>query len=248
MTDDLALALEAVMIAKAERLLFISDALMAYYVSRYPGIEGKCEVVRHPVATAATSAMPRGFAGLPVRATLMGNFNHSNLDAAIRMVRVLARRDDIRIRLCTPVPKLLLMARGMDLSRVEFLGYVPEEQMPGILETTDMFLLPHGLGGAYSTQEYRTIFPTRTAYYLAQGRPILAHCPKGSGLAEFLTMHGCAQCVLEPDDAALASAFEALCADAGLQLKMAGKAIEAAKLFDPLSILLSLTGGRQVEE
>lgn len=239
-------ALEARMIGESERLYFISEALMERFVAKYPGIEARSEVVRHPVSAAGSGAQSRGFVSMPVRATLMGNLNHSNLDAATRLLRALAGRADIRIRLCTPVPKLLLQARGVSLDGIEYLGYLPEEKMPALLAETDLFLLPHGLTGGYSDQEYLTIFPTRAAHYLAQSRCILAHCPDDSGLARFLRRHDCAICVGEPDDAALVQAFERLLGDAALQQALAERARRAATLFDPAAILGQLIQAQEM--
>ena len=232
--------LEQRMVAQSRRLLFISDALMARFIAKYPAIAGKCEVLRHPVPAVGTNPAPRAFAARPVRATMMGNLNESNFDAASRMLRALAGRDDLRVSLCTPVPRLLLKARGMSLDDVDYLGYLPEEQMPALLADTDLFLLPHGLKGGYSEQEYRTIFPTRAAHYLAQARPLLAHCPDDSGLAQFLQRHDCAVCVGSADEDAVRAAFEQLLADPARQQQLAGNAAIAARLFAPGVVLEQL--------
>jgi glycosyltransferase involved in cell wall biosynthesis len=232
--------LEARLVAAADRLFFISDALMERFLAKYPGAAPRCGVARHPVAAATEARQARGFSGSPVRAMLMGNLNNSNLDAACRLLRALSARQEIRIRLCTPVPRLLLQARGMDLEGIDYLGYVPEKDLAALMDEADLFLLPHGLKGGYSEQEYRTIFPTRAAHYLAQGRPILAHCPAGSGLARFLDAHDCAQCVTDPDEQAIARAFDRLLADPGRQRELAGNALRTAALFEPSVILESL--------
>jgi glycosyltransferase involved in cell wall biosynthesis len=239
-----ALRLESRMLREAERLYFISDALMARYLEIDPAIVSKARVLHHPVQEAASGrTFARGFANDPVRATLIGNLNQSNIDAASRMIRALGGRDDLRIRIATPVPKVLLQARGMDLSGVDYLGYVAERDMPSLLDDSDLFLLPHGLTGGYSAQEYRTIFPTRAAYYLAHARPILAHCPEDSGLKLFLQEQACATCVSLPSERAIVDAFVALQRDRDEQQRMASAAAAASRLFDPARILRTLVAG-----
>jgi len=227
--------LEASMVEQAGRLLFISQALMDRFVDKYPGIAGKSVVAPHPVPGLATVARP--FRDGIVRATLMGNLNPSNSDAAGRLLRALSRHPAIDIRLCTPVPRMLLQARGMDLEGIRYLGYLPENEMTELLADTDLFLLPHGLAGGYSSHEYQTIFPTRAAHYLAQGRPILAHCPRDSGLERYLRRHDCAELVTEPDEAGIRQAFDRLLADTARQQLIAGNALAAAEGFRPGQVL-----------
>lgn len=229
--------LEARIFRDASQLFFISGPLREHFVGKYPEAAARCQVLPHPVPAASLRIEPRGFGALPLRATMMGNINESNLDAAARMLRVLSRHAALRIRLCTPVPRMLLAARGVDLAGIEYLGYLPEERMDELLAETDLFLLPHGLTGAYSEQEYRTIFPTRAAHYLARARPVLAHCPARSGLADFLASHQCALLVTEADEAALTDALQRLLAEPALQLRLAENAAVAARLFDPAAIL-----------
>lgn len=236
--------LESRMLREAARLYFISDALLARYLEIDSSIASRASVLHHPVEQAASQRIvPRGFVHSPVRATLIGNLNQSNIDAATRMVRALGGRSDLHIRIATPVPKVLLQARGMDLSGVDYLGYVAEGDMPALLDDSDLFLLPHGLTGGYSAQEYRTIFPTRAAYYMAHARPILAHCPEDSGLKLFLEAHACAVCVSRPSEEAIADAFAALAGNRAQQQRMAAAAAQTARLFEPARILRTVLCG-----
>jgi glycosyltransferase involved in cell wall biosynthesis len=230
--------LEAAMVGAAERVYFISDALKERFLEMHPGLEDRAEVVCHPVT--ASGARPRGFQSAPVRASLIGNLNASNLDAAARMLRALSPLDGVRIRVCTPVPRRLLAWRGVDLGRVEYLGYLAEDALARLMADTDLFLLPHGLTGEYSADEYATIFPTRAAHYLSYARPILAHCPPGSGLQRFLEAHRCAVCVTGPDESALVAAFEALRSDEPGQAALALQAASVASRFDPRGVLAAL--------
>lgn len=235
--------LERRLVDSARRLFFISEALRERFTDKYPSIAGRSSVVRHPVAAAADRGQaPRGFRNAPVRALMMGNLNESNLDAAGRMLRALGGRADLEIALCTPVPRSLLAARGIRLDGVNYLGYVDDTEMARLLEDADLFLLPHGLTGGYSSAEYRTIFPTRAAHFLAQGRPILAHCPADSGLATYLRDKDCAMVVSSAEEVAVADAFEALLRDPARQLELAAHARHSSGDFAPQGVLATLTG------
>lgn len=235
--------LERQMMDAARRLFFISDALRDRFVEKYPEIAGRSFVLRHPIMPVkGQGAIPRGFGAHPVRALMMGNLNESNVDAATRMLRALGGRDDLRISLCTPVPRALLAARGVPLGGVEYLGYLSDDELAGMLASTDLFLLPHGLTGGYSPEEYRTIFPTRAAHYLAQGRPVLAHCPADSGLARYLLDNECAEVVEQASEQKIVAAFERLVRDPSRQIAMARRACTAAKAFAPDAVIGILIG------
>lgn len=230
--------LEQRMLEQSQRLLFISEALMLHFQEKYPRYAGKCRVAPHPVAGPPEDRVEaRGFRGEVVNATLIGNLNPSNFDAAARLLRALSGHPSLRIRLCTPVPRMLLKARGMDLEGVDYLGYLADSEMPALMEDTDLFLLPHGLAGGYSAHEYKTIFPTRAAHYLAHGRPVLAHSPEDSGLSRFLRRHDCAELVTLADEPAIRQAFERLRSDPARQQQLAGNALAVAGRFRPESVL-----------
>lgn len=237
--------LEAQMVASGGRVFFISDALREQFSVRYPDQANRFHTLRHPVPNVMNSTQTvRGFRGPIVHATLMGNINESNLDATTRMIRALAGHPSIRLRLCTPVPRMLLSARGVVLEHVDFRGYLPSEELERLMDDTDLFLLPHGLTGSYSSEEYRTIFPTRAAHYLGRGRPMLAHCPAESGLYKFLSSRDCAVCVTSPNDEDLVAAFEGMLESPELQQRVAENALQAATLFHPEAVLAQLRDSR----
>lgn len=234
--------LESQIIKEARRVFFISDALCDRFRKKYAADAARFHTLRHPVGELkGSNVIARGFASHVVRATLMGNINESNFDATARLLRALKNHPSIKITMCCPVPKMLLEARGIDLDGVDFRGYIPLGELDRLLLDTDLFLLPHGLQGGYSEEEYRTIFPTRAAHYMAQGRPILAHSPEGSGLTDFLREHGCALVVSSPSEEDIVNAFEGLHADYAIQEKIAQAALKAATMFQPDKILRTLT-------
>ena len=61
--------------------------------------------------------------------------------------------------------------------------------------------------------ELSTILPTKTPEYLASGRPVLVHCPKGYFLFEFLHRRSCGEFVSAPSTDAVRVALEKLLTD-----------------------------------
>jgi len=106
----------------------------------------------------------------------------------------------------------------------------PDEVQPYLREA-DIVVLPHGLSGGLSPEEYRTIFPTKTIQYLLRGRPILAHVPRSCYLTRFLNEHRCALVVDEPSVPALLTAIERLRSDAKLRADLVRNALGAVEMF-----------------
>ena len=94
---------------------------------------------------------------------------------ALAMARVLAqRRQDFRLLYLGRGPQQAQLERQADawgLARlVEFVGFVPEEMLPGWLSASDVLLLPIADNAA---NRYRC--PQKAFWYLGAGRPIVAN-------------------------------------------------------------------------
>lgn len=232
--------LEAKLLSNAAWCYFISQGLRQAFVERYPAIASKSSVLCHPVGEAAVPSAPRGFRREPVKAVMMGTFNESNLDAACRLVKALSAQPHLQIHVATRTSPQVLEQRGMDLAGVRFHGYLDDQRLQELLADADLFLLPHGLNGGYSQREYQTIFPTRAAYYLSYGRPVLAHAPEDSALVQFLRSNDCAAVVADASEDAIRAAFRELYEKPEWQYQLAGNAKRAASLFDPSRFVSSV--------
>jgi len=163
----------------------------------------------------------------------MGTVNASCLDALQRLYRVVRSTPDLLLTLVTSTPGWVLRKWGL---RGERLKVVPatlsREGMFAELASADMVFLPLGLRGALDGVEYKTIFPTRTIEYLLCRRPILAHVPSDSYMAEFLRARGCALVVDSQEEEALAAAVQRLRADRDERARLVRAALAAAAEFE----------------
>lgn len=80
-------------------------------------------------------------------------------------------------------------------------------------------------------KELATIFPTKLPEYLAQGRPILVHCPEDYYLARFVREHDCGWVVSERSEDAIVRALDEIRRDAGLRRTRCENALATAWRF-----------------
>ncbi|MEP7157906.1 MAG: glycosyltransferase [Chloroflexota bacterium] len=104
---------------------------------------------------------------------------------------------------------------------------VPGPQLREIQRDADILLLPLGFATPYP-EIVRTAVPTKTAEYLAAGRPILVHAPANSYLATLATRDGAAAVVSSPDPAQLADAIRMIAGDADYRRALIAGALRAA--------------------
>ena len=126
---------------------------------------------------------------------LIGNFNHSNIDATSRLVNLLKDHPKLRVNLFTHVPKAFLEARGIDTDSIIYHGFVSDEEFYPRLMKNDIAILTHGFSGGLAQVEYDTIFPTRTIPLLLSGLPIIAHTPPSAFITRFLKKNECAKVI-----------------------------------------------------
>jgi hypothetical protein len=215
---------------EAAKILVISEGMERFYRAEYPDVA--FATLPHVFADyPVRSARPAIREGSPKTVVLCGNFNRTNMDATRRVVEALGGSDAFRVILYTPVPRMLLKMRGIDLDKVARVEYVADAEFMARLGEADLLVLTHGLQGGISDIEYRTIFPTRTVPLLLAGRPLLVHAPANSFLAEFIREHGCGVVVDEPDERKIRAAALLLTSDRALAESGIARAAQAARMF-----------------
>jgi hypothetical protein len=227
----LANVVQAQVFREATRVLVISEGMERFYRSKYPTVN--FQIIPH-----VFSRNPNVDAGNPVlrsaspkAVALCGNFNQTNLEATRRVIDALFATKEYQISVYTPVPPLLLRARGIDTSKIHRIDYVAENEVIKRLNEADLLVLTHGLEGGLSDIEYQTIFPTRTVWLLLAARPLLVHAPRNSFLAEYIRERGCGIVVDTPSEEAIQAAAKALTSDESLARSVTTQAAEAAKMF-----------------
>jgi len=145
--------------------------------------------------------------------------------------KLLAARPDITFVVCGEgVMKPELERASQHLSNVRFLPLQPFERLGELLCMADIHLLPQNADAA------DLVLPSKLSGMLASGRPVIATCERGSGLADLVA--DCGLRVAPLDAAALAQAVCTL-ADAPevrLELGRSARAI-AESAFDREAIL-----------
>lgn len=85
----------------------------------------------------------------------------------------------------TRLPACQLLAQVLDLRRVHFLSPWEESETALVLSAADLLLLP-----TQGMQSYASV-PSKVAYYLLSGRPLLVIAQEGTDLAKIVEDSGC---------------------------------------------------------
>ncbi len=225
-TDPQAPRIQKEIFDTAQFVFVMSKGMQKFYESKYP------KTTFLPLIHTFNSFPKRAsMTGVPgerkkqYKLVAIGNFNESNMDATLRFAVAIRKNPKYSLSLFTHVPKVLLRKRGMDLSGVEYEGFVNPEKVHEVLQEYDVCVLTHGFTGGYGEVEYQTIFPTRTIPLLLSGKPIIVHSPKGSFLNDFVKEHQCALLVEEPSPEAIVAGLEKITNDLSYQEEL----VEAAK-------------------
>ena len=213
----------------ANPIYVMSDGLNAELSKRYPKQNFTTLVhgfkVHPPQEHAVKETKNR-----PIKFLYSGSLNDSCLDASLRMLRVILKRQEAEIHIFSGNPGHF-QSHGIKGDQVVFHDFIPVEDFIAQLHLYDVMLLPHGIDGLRSAFEYRTIFPTRTIPLLFSGKPILAHSPKDSFLTAFLDRYECALVVTDKSEQQLTEAINQILVDEPLQAKLIAGALRAAEQF-----------------
>jgi glycosyltransferase involved in cell wall biosynthesis len=213
---------------RAEHVFLMSEGMVELYRERYPNL--KCSALVHSFNGGLPVFCPPPPPNSPLRITISGSIGETCRDATVRICDAIFQTDDVDLTFLTGTPLSYLAKLGLLRNGVRY-ETVPTDQVVERLRQSDIVVLPHGFTGGYSSEEYQTIFPTRTIEYLICGRPILAHSPSGCFLTRFLLEHECALVVEEPSLGQLRRAIETLRNDSALRSKLVRNALKAAEQF-----------------
>jgi glycosyltransferase involved in cell wall biosynthesis len=105
--------------------------------------------------------------------------------------------------------------------------HIPNAEVARVHREADVLFLPLAFDSPFPSI-IRTSNPGKMGEYLASGRPILVHAPRGSFVAEYFREHGCGVLVDRLDPAALAGAVDRLLTDGELRRRVVCAAWERA--------------------
>ena len=139
-----------------------------------------------------------------------------------------------KLHLYTSLREEQKRAWGWDHPDLVINGWVPQEELSAVLCRADILFLPFSfLPGARHTVE--TAFPSKTADYLASGRPILVFGPTYSSLAAYAQREGFAEVVSEPNLDALACAIHRITSHAGRAEALTARALQVFLQYHDIS-------------
>lgn len=123
-----------------------------------------------------------------------------------------------------------LQANGVGGVHVRHHPHVPQAATLGLQQQADVLFLPLAFESPIP-EVVQSSAPAKLGEYLASGRPILAHAPRGSFVSEILKKHEAALVVDEPEPKLLVAALDRLGRDAQLTARLAANARLLAAAF-----------------
>src|ERR1035437_7068947 len=101
---------------------------------------------------------------------------------------------------------------GWDHPSISVHGWVSQQELQGVLQSADILFLPFSFSEA-SRYAVESAFPSKTADYLAAGRPILVFGPPDSSLVRYAKEQGLAEVVDNYDEDVLARGIQRILSD-----------------------------------
>jgi glycosyltransferase involved in cell wall biosynthesis len=152
-----------------------------------------------------------------LRLLYVGGMEESRgLEIVIRAMQIVARTLSARFVIVgrgTTEPALRRLASQLGVAdRIDFAGWVAPEEVPRIIGSADICLVPH-----YVTEHTHTTVPNKIFDYMLQRRPVVV--TDALALREIVESAGCGEVYQDTDPASLAAAILRL-ADPGVRTGM----------------------------
>jgi len=151
-------------------------------------------------------ATPAGLAKEPIRILYAGGIVE-HAESLVRLIKT-GKLEQYGVRTCSldlyvPLTKEHFSELGWEHELINLQGWVSHVELRRALCHADVLFLPL----SFAKEEIPAViagFPTKTADYLACGRPILVFAPEYCSLVRYARQYGFAEVVTEPSDDALA--------------------------------------------
>lgn len=217
--------------AEARPLWTMSEAMSAHFRERY-------RVASTPLVHAYNEPIPAEVPPGPaeaggLRLLFSGAVYAINAAPLARVSRAVARLPGARLAVFGANGPDTLARAGLDGAHVTTGFIARRAELIRFMQTQDAFVscLAWPDESWLGATELATIFPTKVPEYLAQGRPILVHCPPDYFLARFVHEHDCGWVVSERSEAAIVRTIEQIRSDAGTRRRRCANALAVARRF-----------------
>ena len=130
-----------------------------------------------------------------------------------------------KLHLCSAMTDTEMRTSGWDRLDIVCRGWVPQSELPSVLSSADILFLPYSFLQS-SREAVETAFPSKTADYLAAGKPVLVFGPKYSSLVRYASEQGFAEVVDEFSAGALARGIQKIAFSPHYREELAARALE----------------------
>jgi glycosyltransferase involved in cell wall biosynthesis len=130
-----------------------------------------------------------------------------------------------QLHLCATMTAAEMRNHGWNHPAIVAKGWVSQSELARELSSADILFLPYSFSKT-SRDAVETAFPSKTADYLAGGKPILVFGPKNSSLVRYASDQGFAEIVYEFNGAALARGIRKIASSPSYGKRLADRALE----------------------
>ncbi|RXT23285.1 MULTISPECIES: glycosyltransferase [unclassified Bosea (in: a-proteobacteria)] len=226
--------------ARAAKVIVPNEVLAEDVRARVPG--ASIAIVRNPadlaqiepgdmVAGEARHANPPPTAQAPWIVLYTGSVYSAQASAFRNLVAALERTGGrFHLHVYTAQSETQVRDNGLIGPFVHRFDHLPQEQALLRQREADILFLPLAFESPIP-EVVRSSAPAKVAEYLASGRPVIVHAPRGSFVSSFFTAREAGLVVDQPDIDALAQALTRLSEDATLRANLVANARAAATEF-----------------
>lgn len=170
-----------------------------------------------------------------IRIMYTGAIYRANYDCFRNLIQAmqLLRDETVELHIYTAQSLEELRTQGIEGPGVHIHSHVPYDQILEEQHKADILFLPLAFDSPIP-EVIRTSAPGKMGEYLASGRPVLAHVPADSFVANYMNTKQCGVVAGKNDPSDLAGWILKVIADEGLRSSITGNARRQAQLdFDP---------------
>jgi len=218
------------------RCLLVQNQYMAEEIKRENGRDSAVVGIALPTGAKLGENNSQAWPSIPgeLRIVFTGNVYLAHFDALARVLESLEspRLQHVSLHIYGGTAESYLRDQGL-VGRMHVHGHVSGEELTRVQREADILLQPMAWESP-TPQLVMAAAPTKTAEYLASGRPILIHAPPGSYLAQLARDDEFAALVDQPDTRAIEEAILRIEEDAAFRAKITANALRTAdRLYSP---------------
>jgi len=223
------------LLAETDLHLSISEAMSEEYLKRYAR---SFRAFHNPVEPECFKSAParEAPANKKFKVLYIGRIGKANKKTLDKFGRVISKHESkfakVEFDVYTKDINTQYARKLAKNSKVNMKAAVSHDEVPGLLKSADLLLLPLDFSGS-AIKFSRLSMPTKASEYMMSGTPMLVLAPAETAISRFCEKNECGHCVLSSDTKDLSKAIDILLKDKQYRQKLCANAIILAeKLFD----------------